>query len=88
MEWLDLTTPGAEWVSWPDLGTSRCCWPQVSDGRMSGASLVITMSQVGMLENNIVVIGGEKRPSNTLETFDPKVSCLVVSIIETKGFTD
>ena len=27
-----------------------------------------------MLENNIVVIGGEKRPSNTLETYDPKVS--------------
>ena len=26
-----------------------------------------------MLENNIVVIGGEKRPSNTLESFDPKV---------------
>ena len=49
---------------------------------------IIIMSQVGMLENNIVVIGGEKRPSNTLETFDPKVSCLGVSIIETKGFTD
>ncbi len=29
-----------------------------------------------MLESNIVVIGGEKRPSNTLETFDPKVSYL------------
>ena len=50
--------------------------------------IIIIMSQVGMLENNIVVIGGEKRPSNTLETFDLKVSCLVVSIIETKGFTD
>ena len=33
------------------------------------------MSKVGMLENNIVVIGGEKRPSNTLETYDPKVGC-------------
>ena len=50
--------------------------------------IIMVMSQVGMLENNIVVIGGEKRPSNTLETFDPKVSCLIVSIIETKGFTD
>ena len=27
-----------------------------------------------MLENNIMVIGGEKRPSNTLESFDPKVT--------------
>ena len=26
-----------------------------------------------MLENNIVVIGGEKRPSNTFERFDPEV---------------
>ena len=26
-----------------------------------------------MLENNIVAIGGEKRPSNTFEKFDPKV---------------
>ena len=75
VEWLDLTSPGAEWVSWPDLGTSRCCWPQVSDGVMS-LMVIMVMSQVGMLESNIVVIGGEKRPSNTLETFDPKVSCL------------
>ena len=29
-----------------------------------------------MLEGNIVVIGGEVRPSNTIETFDPKVSYL------------
>ena len=50
--------------------------------------IIMVMSKVGMLESNIVVIGGEKRPSNTLETFDPKVSRLVVSIIETKGFTD
>ena len=26
-----------------------------------------------MLENNIVAIGGEKRPSNTFEVFEPEV---------------
>ena len=29
-----------------------------------------------MLESNIVVIGGEVRPSNTIETYDHKVSYL------------
>lgn len=33
--------------------------------------------QVGMLENNIVAIGGEKRPSNTFEKFDPEVRLVV-----------
>ena len=30
-----------------------------------------------MLENTIVAIAGEKRPSNTFEKFDPEVTLLV-----------
>ena len=30
-----------------------------------------------MLENTIVAIAGEKRPSNTFERFDPEVTLLV-----------
>ena len=39
VEWLDLSVPGAEWVSWPHLNTNRCCWPQVRGRRvLSGES--------------------------------------------------
>ena len=72
VEYLDLSAPGASWQSWPSLTTPRCCWPQVSIIFIFTKSIVVSQ-KVGMLENNIVVIGGEKRPSNTFESFDPQV---------------
>ena len=30
--------------------------------------------KVGIIENQIIAIGGKKRPSNTFETFDLEVS--------------
>lgn len=29
VEFLDLETLGATWVTWPNIQVSRCCWPQV-----------------------------------------------------------